>query len=51
MSKLAEKMKVHFATDLNEPVTLHWALSKTNAGEWLVSLLKGIFVVVKWVIG
>ncbi|KAI6694871.1 hypothetical protein NL676_022581 [Syzygium grande] len=35
VSKLAEKMKVHFATDLNEPVTLHWALSKTNAGEWL----------------
>lgn len=35
VSKLAGKMKVHFATDLNEPVTLHWALSRTNVGEWL----------------
>ncbi|KAF8016389.1 hypothetical protein BT93_H1790 [Corymbia citriodora subsp. variegata] len=35
VSKLDGKMKVHFATDLNEPVTLHWALSRKNAGEWL----------------
>ncbi|KAK3416768.1 hypothetical protein EUGRSUZ_H02531 [Eucalyptus grandis] len=35
VSKLAEKMKVHFVTDLNEPVALHWALSRKNAGEWL----------------
>ncbi|KAL7196896.1 hypothetical protein ACSBR1_036832 [Camellia fascicularis] len=32
--KPAGKTKVHLATDLTEPVTLHWALSK-KPGEWL----------------
>ncbi|CAK7332617.1 unnamed protein product [Dovyalis caffra] len=34
VTKPGGKMKVHLATDLEEPVTLHWALSK-KAGEWL----------------
>ncbi|XP_071716394.1 alpha-glucan water dikinase, chloroplastic-like isoform X2 [Rutidosis leptorrhynchoides] len=33
-TKAKNKMRVHLATDVNEPLTLHWALSK-NAGEWL----------------
>lgn len=36
MSKPAGKTKILLATDLKEPITLHWALSKNNAGEWLV---------------
>nr|AOQ26246.1 GWD1 [Actinidia deliciosa] len=34
VTKPAGKTKVHLATDLTEPVTLHWALSR-NPGEWL----------------
>ncbi|XP_031400299.1 alpha-glucan water dikinase, chloroplastic [Punica granatum] len=34
LSKPPGKMKVYLATDFNEPLTLHWALSRTNAGEW-----------------
>uniref|UniRef100_A0A5B6YGN2 alpha-glucan, water dikinase n=1 Tax=Davidia involucrata TaxID=16924 RepID=A0A5B6YGN2_DAVIN len=34
VTKPAGKTKVHLATDLKEPVILHWALSK-NSGEWL----------------
>ncbi|KAJ6721894.1 hypothetical protein OIU85_024934 [Salix viminalis] len=34
VTKPGGKMKVHLATDFEEPVTLHWALSK-KAGEWL----------------
>ncbi|KAG5522132.1 hypothetical protein RHGRI_034352 [Rhododendron griersonianum] len=33
--KTAGKTKVQLATDIKEPVTLHWALSK-QPGEWLV---------------
>ncbi|XP_052204850.1 alpha-glucan water dikinase, chloroplastic [Diospyros lotus] len=32
--KAAHKIKIHLATDLMEPVILHWALSK-RPGEWL----------------
>ncbi|KAI4328195.1 hypothetical protein L6164_020571 [Bauhinia variegata] len=32
----AGKTKVHFATDFKTPVTLHWALSQSWPGEWLV---------------
>lgn len=35
ITKPEEKTKVHLATDLTEPVILHWALSK-KPGEWLV---------------
>ncbi|XP_022966664.1 alpha-glucan water dikinase, chloroplastic [Cucurbita maxima] len=35
VTKNASKTKVYLTTDLQEPVTLHWGLSKTNAGEWL----------------
>ncbi|KAM1102978.1 hypothetical protein ACFX19_011736 [Malus domestica] len=31
----AGKTKVHLATDFKEPLTLHWALSASKAGEWL----------------
>ncbi|KAA8533187.1 hypothetical protein F0562_033280 [Nyssa sinensis] len=34
VTKPAGKTKVHLATDLKEPVILHWALSK-KPGEWL----------------
>ncbi|KAJ6988923.1 alpha-glucan water dikinase [Populus alba x Populus x berolinensis] len=34
VTKPGGKVKVHLATDLEQPVTLHWALSK-KAGEWL----------------
>ncbi|GLT36600.1 hypothetical protein SLA2020_109680 [Shorea laevis] len=34
VTKPAGKTKIHVATDFEEPVTLHWALSK-KAGEWL----------------
>uniref|UniRef100_A0A6M2F697 alpha-glucan, water dikinase n=1 Tax=Populus davidiana TaxID=266767 RepID=A0A6M2F697_9ROSI len=34
VTKPGGKLKVRLATDLEEPVTLHWALSK-KAGEWL----------------
>ncbi|KAK9060237.1 hypothetical protein SSX86_020941 [Deinandra increscens subsp. villosa] len=34
VSKVSSKIRVHLATDLKEPLTLHWALSK-NAGEWM----------------
>lgn len=36
MTKPAGKTKVHLATDFSEPITLHWALSKNQAGEWSV---------------
>nr|XP_023898560.1 alpha-glucan water dikinase, chloroplastic [Quercus suber] len=36
VTKTEGKTKVHLATDFKEPVTLHWALSKQSAGEWLV---------------
>ncbi|PON44874.1 Pyruvate, phosphate dikinase [Parasponia andersonii] len=35
VTKPAGKTKIHLATDFKEPITLHWALSKNNAGEWL----------------
>lgn len=35
VTKNASKTKVYLATDLQEPVTLHWGLSRSNAGEWL----------------
>ncbi|XP_062110381.1 alpha-glucan water dikinase, chloroplastic isoform X2 [Humulus lupulus] len=35
VTKPAGKTKIHIATDYKGPVTLHWALSKNNAGEWL----------------
>ncbi|XP_010553614.1 PREDICTED: alpha-glucan water dikinase, chloroplastic [Tarenaya hassleriana] len=34
VTKLAEKMKIQIATDFQEPVTVHWALSQ-KGGEWL----------------
>ncbi|CAK9158146.1 unnamed protein product [Ilex paraguariensis] len=34
IAKTNGKTKIHLATDLKEPVTLHWALSK-RPGEWL----------------
>lgn len=34
VTKSSGKTRVHLATDLPEPVTLHWALSK-KSGEWL----------------
>ncbi|KAM7484206.1 hypothetical protein LguiA_000215 [Lonicera macranthoides] len=34
VTKPSGKTRVHLATDLNDPATLHWALSK-QAGEWL----------------
>ncbi|XP_011034108.1 PREDICTED: alpha-glucan water dikinase, chloroplastic-like isoform X4 [Populus euphratica] len=34
VTKPGGKVRVHLATDLEQPVTLHWALSK-KAGEWL----------------
>ncbi|XP_027348742.1 alpha-glucan water dikinase, chloroplastic [Abrus precatorius] len=36
VTKDAGKIKVHLATDSKIPFTLHWALSKTASGEWLV---------------
>lgn len=36
MTKPAGKTKVHLASDLAEPIILHWGLSKDQAGEWLV---------------
>lgn len=36
VTKSPGKTKVLLATDSREPITLHWALSKNNAGEWLV---------------
>lgn len=39
VTKPAGKTKVHLATDFTEPTTLHWALSKNQAGEWLVIFL------------
>lgn len=39
MTKLAGKTKVHLATDIKEPINLHWALSVNKAGEWLVNFL------------
>ncbi|KAL3337248.1 hypothetical protein AABB24_029750 [Solanum stoloniferum] len=35
VAKSSGKTKVHLATDLNQPITLHWALSK-SPGEWMV---------------
>ncbi|KAJ7943678.1 Alpha-glucan water dikinase, chloroplastic [Quillaja saponaria] len=35
VTKRSGKTKVHLATDFKKPVTVHWALSKTKAGEWL----------------
>ncbi|KAH0756297.1 hypothetical protein KY290_026567 [Solanum tuberosum] len=35
VAKSSGKTKVHIATDLNQPITLHWALSKSR-GEWMV---------------
>lgn len=35
--KTAGKTKIQLATDIKEPVTLHWALSK-QPGEWLVRI-------------
>ncbi|XP_038892070.1 alpha-glucan water dikinase, chloroplastic [Benincasa hispida] len=35
VTKNASKTKIYLATDLQEPVTLHWGLSRTNVGEWL----------------
>ncbi|KAF7829333.1 alpha-glucan water dikinase, chloroplastic [Senna tora] len=35
VTKDAGKTKVHLATNFKNPVTLHWALSKTTPGEWL----------------
>ncbi|XP_022151917.1 alpha-glucan water dikinase, chloroplastic [Momordica charantia] len=35
VTKNASKIKVYLTTDLQEPVTLHWGLSRTNPGEWL----------------
>ncbi|KAJ8569764.1 hypothetical protein K7X08_006341 [Anisodus acutangulus] len=34
VAKSSGKTKVHLATDLDQPITLHWALSKTP-GEWM----------------
>ncbi|XWS69047.1 hypothetical protein CRYUN_Cryun04dG0146200 [Craigia yunnanensis] len=34
VTKSAGKTKIHLATDFEEPLTLHWALSE-RAGEWL----------------
>lgn len=39
ISKPAGKIKVRLATDITEPVALHWALSRKMAGEWLVRIL------------
>ncbi|CAK8561980.1 unnamed protein product [Lathyrus sativus] len=36
ITKDGGKVKIHLATDYKIPVTLHWALSKTTPGEWLV---------------
>ncbi|KAF7809324.1 alpha-glucan water dikinase, chloroplastic [Senna tora] len=36
VTKDAGKTKVHLATGFEFPVTLHWALSRTTPGEWLV---------------
>ncbi|CAJ1940177.1 unnamed protein product [Sphenostylis stenocarpa] len=36
VTKDAGKIKVHLATDSKEPVTLHWALSRTTSEEWLL---------------
>ncbi|KAH7515688.1 hypothetical protein FEM48_Zijuj10G0053100 [Ziziphus jujuba var. spinosa] len=35
VTKPAGKTKVHLATDFAEPITLHWALSKNQSGEWV----------------
>ncbi|XP_011655614.1 alpha-glucan water dikinase, chloroplastic isoform X2 [Cucumis sativus] len=35
VTKTSSKTKVYLATDLQQPITLHWGLSRTNAGEWL----------------
>lgn len=35
VTKPAGKTTILLATDFKEPITLHWALSKNNAGEWL----------------
>ncbi|KAJ0678495.1 putative alpha-glucan, water dikinase [Helianthus annuus] len=34
VTKASNKIKVHLATGIKDPLTLHWALSK-KAGEWL----------------
>ncbi|KAG2256802.1 hypothetical protein Bca52824_076096 [Brassica carinata] len=34
VTKLSGKTKIHLATDVKEPITLHWALSQ-KGGEWL----------------
>ncbi|XP_024989690.1 alpha-glucan water dikinase, chloroplastic-like [Cynara cardunculus var. scolymus] len=34
VTKASSKIRVHLATGMKEPLTLHWALSK-KAGEWL----------------
>ncbi|KAK8322445.1 hypothetical protein V6Z12_A12G167300 [Gossypium hirsutum] len=34
VTKSADKIKIHIASDFEEPLTLHWALSE-KAGEWL----------------
>ncbi|QHO03122.1 Alpha-glucan water dikinase [Arachis hypogaea] len=36
VTKDAGKIKIHLATDSKMPITLHWALSRTTPGEWLV---------------
>jgi len=38
ITKDGGKIKVHLATDYKTPAILHWALSKTTPGEWLVSI-------------
>lgn len=43
ITKPEEKTKVHLATDLTEPVILHWALSK-KPGEWLVRYMNLLIV-------
>jgi alpha-glucan,water dikinase len=38
ITKDGGKINVHLATDYKIPATLHWALSRTTPGEWLVSV-------------
>ncbi|PRQ40177.1 putative alpha-glucan, water dikinase [Rosa chinensis] len=35
VTKVADKTRVHLATDIKEPINIHWALSVNKAGEWL----------------
>ncbi|KVI05666.1 ATP-grasp fold, subdomain 1 [Cynara cardunculus var. scolymus] len=45
VTKASSKIRVHLATGMKEPLTLHWALSK-KAGEWLakIEIGEGSFV-------